>query len=367
MRKYDWVKLKSLLYKYRKQASSLVLMIVALLGTLFLAINYYVEHVGAKYIYRADGVPTADAVLILGAYVLPDGTLSDMLRDRVTVGYELYQQDKAPKIIVSGDHGRKDYDEVNSMKNFIKSEGVTGKDIFMDHAGFSTYESLYRARDIFKANKVIIVTQRYHLMRAIYIARQLGLEAYGVASDLHDYGQVMTIYELREMVARNKDFWLTIIQPQPTFLGEAISVFGDGGATDDSVSTSDVKLLVYPEKYAMTSSSSPGIRIAVQYSGIVDTVCYSTTYGSLLTWDIGNGKTTNRGQKVVLPYDISVYWIPIENNGLYKATNKILVKVSILNKNKILAEQQMEINYDGSMYYSVQTSPDVVIAEGLIH
>jgi SanA protein len=234
MKKYDWEKLKSFLLKHRKQACYLVVIILTLLGATFLAINYYVERIEAKYIYPANKVPTADAVLILGAYVLPDGTLSDMLRDRVTVGYDLYEQGKAPKIIVSGDHGRKDYDEVNSMKNFIKREGVTGQDIFMDHAGFSTYESLYRARDIFQANKVIIVTQRYHLLRAIFIARELGLEAYGVAADLHDYGQVMAIYELREMVARNKDFWLTKIKPQPTFLGEAIPVFGDGRITDDT-------------------------------------------------------------------------------------------------------------------------------------
>lgn len=157
-----------------------------------------------------------------------------MLKDRVTTGYELYKNSKAPKIIVSGDHGRQDYDEVNTMKDYIKSKGVTGEDIFMDHAGFSTYESLYRARDIFQVKQVIIVTQRYHLLRAVFIARELGLEAYGVAADNHDYGQVMAAYGVREMAARNKDFWLAkYIKPQPTFLGEAIPVFGDGGATDD--------------------------------------------------------------------------------------------------------------------------------------
>ncbi|MEA4924488.1 MAG: ElyC/SanA/YdcF family protein [Syntrophomonadaceae bacterium] len=198
-----------------------------------MAANYHVEQVGAKYIYPASDIPEADAVLVLGAYVLPDGTLSDMLRDRVTVGYELYKQGKAPKILVSGDHGRKDYDEVNSMKGYLKAQGAAGQDIFMDHAGFSTYESIYRARDIFQVKKVIIVTQHYHLLRAVYIARQLGLEAYGVASDLHDYGPIMTGYETRELVARNKDFWMTVFKPQPTFLGEPIPVFGDGSATDD--------------------------------------------------------------------------------------------------------------------------------------
>ncbi|MDD3894384.1 MAG: ElyC/SanA/YdcF family protein [Syntrophomonadaceae bacterium] len=226
--------MKSYLLKHYKKALCIVFILLAVPGAGFLAINHYVERIGAKYIYSAQEVPKADAVLILGAYVLPDGTLSTMLKDRVMVGYELYENSKAPKIIVSGDHGHQDYDEVNTMKDFIKSKGVTGQDIFMDHAGFSTYESLYRARDIFQVKKVIIVTQRYHLLRAVFIARELGLEAYGVASDNHDYGQVMVAYGVREMAARNKDFWLAkFIKPQPTFLGEAIPVFGDGGATDD--------------------------------------------------------------------------------------------------------------------------------------
>jgi len=212
----------------------MVIVLLAALGTAFFAINYYVERVGAKYIYAEQNVPIADAVLILGAYVFPDGNLSDMLRDRVTVGYELYNNGKVPKIIVSGDHGRKDYDEVNAMKSFIISRGVAGQDIFMDHAGFSTYESMYRAREIFQVKKVIIVTQEYHLLRAVFIARELGLEAYGVMADKHDYGQVMAVYGIREMAARNKDFWLAkVLKPRPTFLGEAIPVNGDGGATDD--------------------------------------------------------------------------------------------------------------------------------------
>jgi vancomycin permeability regulator SanA len=226
--------LKSLPLVYRKKITRVLLLIFILAGAVFLAVNFYVEHSGAKYIYRAHEVPEADAVLILGAYVFPDGTLSDMLEDRVTTGYDLYVQGKVPKIIVSGDHGRKDYDEVNTMKSYLERKGVPGQDIFMDHAGFSTYESLYRARDIFQAKKIVIVTQRYHLSRAVFVARELGLEAYGVESDLHDYGPVMTKYQIREMAARNKDFWSArFLKPQPTFLGEPIPVFGDGRATDD--------------------------------------------------------------------------------------------------------------------------------------
>ncbi len=226
--------MKSFFLNHYKQAIGLIFILLIGSGFAFLAINRYVEQVGARYIHTVQDVPSAEAVLILGAYVLPDGTLSTMLKDRVTTGHEIYENGKAPKIIVSGDHGRKDYDEVNTMKDFIKSQGVSGQDIFMDHAGFSTYESLYRARDIFQVKKVIIVTQEYHLKRAVFIARELGLEAYGVASDKHDYGQVMAAYGVREMAARNKDFWLAkVIKPEPTYLGEAIPVSGDGGATDD--------------------------------------------------------------------------------------------------------------------------------------
>ncbi|MFA5385497.1 MAG: ElyC/SanA/YdcF family protein [Eubacteriales bacterium] len=197
-------------------------------------IDQYVQRMGSKYIIGPDEAPKSDAILVLGAYVFPDGTLSFMLNDRLMEAYKLYKNGKAEKILVSGDHGRKDYDEVNAMKKFLKGKNVLEQDVFMDHAGFNTYESIYRARDIFQVKKVIIVTQEYHLMRAVYIARELGLEAYGVASDQHDYGEIMVIYRLREMVARNKDFFIAkFLKPQPTFLGEVIPVTGDGRSTDD--------------------------------------------------------------------------------------------------------------------------------------
>jgi vancomycin permeability regulator SanA len=220
--------------KYKKPLLYISLAVLVLLGSVFGLTNYHVEQAGEKYIFSADQVPDAEVVLVLGAYVLPNGNVSTMLNDRLMVGYELYKNGKAPRILVSGDHGQTNYDEVNTMKSFLKAKGVPSQDIFMDHAGFSTYESMYRARDIFQVKKVIIVTQHYHLKRAVFIARELGVEAYGVASDLHNYGPVMAQYQLREMAARNKDFWLAkIIKPQPTFLGDAIPVFGDGRATDD--------------------------------------------------------------------------------------------------------------------------------------
>ncbi len=155
-----------------------------------------------------------------------------MLADRLKRGIELYEQGSAPKIIMSGDHGRKGYDEVNTMKQVAIYEGVPSSDVFMDHAGFSTYESLYRAKEIFEADKLIIVTQKYHLYRALYIAEKLGIEAYGVDSDYHTYwGQ--SSREAREVLARCKDFVKTMFKPEPTYLGEVITVSGDGDITND--------------------------------------------------------------------------------------------------------------------------------------
>ena len=213
-----------------------VILVAAVAVTIVaLSIDYYVEQNARKYIVNPDELTKADAILVLGAYVFPDGTVSSMLNDRLSVAQELYEKGKADKIIVSGDHGQNDYDEVNAMKSFLKNEKIPAENILMDHAGFSTYESVYLARDIFDAKKIIIVTQKYHLFRAVFIARQLGLDAYGVASDKHDYGEaLMKVYRQREIAARNKDFFFAkFIKPKPTFLGEAIPVTSDGAVTDD--------------------------------------------------------------------------------------------------------------------------------------
>ena len=173
-----------------------------------------------------------DCILVLGCFVKDDGRPSDMLFDRLTRGVELYDLGAAPKLLMSGDHGREEYDEVAAMKQFAIDEGIPSEDVFMDHAGFSTYESIYRAKEIFQANKILIVTQEYHLYRALYIANQLGVEAYGVSSDYHTYvGQFMR--DFREMLARAKDCATCIFKPEPTYLGDTIPIFGDGNLTND--------------------------------------------------------------------------------------------------------------------------------------
>ena len=181
---------------------------------------------------EASKLEDIDCILVLGCFVKDDGRPSDMLHDRLTRGVELYDQGVAPKLLMSGDHGREEYDEVAAMKQFAIDEGIPSEDVFMDHAGFSTYESIYRAKEVFQADKILIVTQEYHLYRALYIADQLGVEAYGVSSDYHTYvGQFMR--DFREMLARVKDCATCIFKPEPTYLGEAIPIFGDGNITND--------------------------------------------------------------------------------------------------------------------------------------
>ncbi len=173
-----------------------------------------------------------DCILVLGCGVREDGSPSLMLRDRLETGIALYEAGAAEKLLMSGDHGRKDYDEVNTMKAIAVEQGIPSADVFMDHAGFSTYDSMYRARDIFCAEKIIIVSQRYHLPRALYTAEKLGLEAYGVAAaDISYRGEAYR--ELREVLARGKDFCTAWMQPEPKYLGEQIPITGNGDLTND--------------------------------------------------------------------------------------------------------------------------------------
>ncbi|MGN0642376.1 MAG: vancomycin high temperature exclusion protein [Huintestinicola sp.] len=203
--------------------------IAALLG-----INAYVKGFSADKILSPDEaaqIENADCILILGCRV-NDTTPSPMLSDRLKQGIALYKAGAAPKILMSGDHGQTDYDEVNAMKQFAIDSGVPSEDIFMDHAGFSTYESMYRAKEIFEADSIIIVTQEYHLYRAVYIAEKLGISARGVSSDLQTYVR-QDYYDLRELLARNKDFVKVIFKPDPTYLGEVIPISGSGDLTND--------------------------------------------------------------------------------------------------------------------------------------
>lgn len=218
--------------KIIKKILSAVLCVGIICAAAVFGIDFYVKKSTENYILTPENAGSGyDCILVLGCGVWGE-TPSHMLEDRLLQGIELCKNGASEKMLMSGDHGRENYDEVNVMKNFAVERGIDSEDIFMDHAGFSTYESMYRARDIFKAGKILIVTQDYHLYRAIYDARALGLEAYGVASNPRSYGGQL-YRDIREILARNKDFVYAIIQPEPTYLGEAIPVQGNGNQTND--------------------------------------------------------------------------------------------------------------------------------------
>lgn len=217
----------------KKVLKYLIIMIIVI-SIIILVVNLYVKISTKNQIVldnNYSNLPDIDCIIILGAGIWGNKP-SPMLEDRLQEGIKLYQNNVSNKIIMSGDHGRKEYDEVNLMKSYAIERGIPSEDIFMDHAGFSTYESIYRAKAIFQAKRVIIVTQKYHLNRALYIANRLGLEAYGIGADPRKYVGA-TYREIREILARNKDFIKCIFKPKPTYLGETISISGDGDITND--------------------------------------------------------------------------------------------------------------------------------------
>lgn len=164
-----------------------------------------------------------ECILVLGASVTSDGVPSPILQDRLDTAIDLYNKGVAPKLLLSGDNGQMVYNEVKAMQNYALEAGVDENDIYLDHAGFSTYESIYRAKYIFKVDSMIVVTQTYHLYRSLYGCRRMGITAMGAAADQYTYaGQEKR--EIREVLARDKDFVKWIFKPQPTFLGDAVPI-----------------------------------------------------------------------------------------------------------------------------------------------
>jgi len=202
---------------------------------LVFSVNLYVTKSTSDQIVEDNAfkdVHDIDCIIVLGCNVKSDGVPGRMLTDRLETGIALYKAGVAPKLLMSGDHGTVEYNEVGAMKKYAEEAGIPSEDIFMDHAGFSTYETVYRAKEVFCADKVIIVTQEYHMYRALHIANSLGVEAFGVCAPEKEYaGQWYR--DLREVLARVKDTGTSIIKPKPTYLGDKIPIDGDGNATND--------------------------------------------------------------------------------------------------------------------------------------
>ena len=207
-----------------------LIIFILLVGIL---INLYIILATSNKIVSQEDIDmnNVDCILVLGAGIRKNQP-SPMLEDRLLTAIELYQAGVSSKIIVSGDHENSNYDEVNVMKNYLKDKGIPSEDIFMDHAGLSTYDSIYRVKKIFKANDVVIVTQKYHLYRSLYIARNLNVNAVGISATKKEYAH-QAKRDVREVFARIKDFFKCILRPDPTYLGEVIPVNGNGDKTND--------------------------------------------------------------------------------------------------------------------------------------
>ena len=213
-----------------------IIAVSCLLFILFMmiGINVYVGMSSKDYI--ADDIKDVkkgvSAIIVPGAGLESDGTPGVVLKDRLDTAIELFKAGVATRILVSGDHGDDYHNEALAMKDYVIEKGLPADAVFMDHAGFTTYETMYRARDIFGVTSCVIVTQEYHMYRSIYIARGLGLDAYGMPSDIHIDLKYLPL-EAREFLARIKAFFMVMFKPEPTYLGDEIPISGSGSLTDD--------------------------------------------------------------------------------------------------------------------------------------
>lgn len=217
---------------------ALVLLFCFFLAIVFgtVGINLYVLACAKPYIYsQLSDLPQRSVVIIPGAKVYQNN-VSHVVRDRLDAAANCLKAGKAQKALISGDHGRRGYDEVNQMRLYAQRVyGLEKEILFLDHAGFSTYESMYRARDVFCVKDALVVTQKFHAARCVYIARKLGLdvEAY-VAPELAPFSPWLHLnWEVREALARVKNFFLVAFNAKPTYLGERIPISGGAEKTWD--------------------------------------------------------------------------------------------------------------------------------------
>ena len=206
-----WGRLRSFAWQKLIPWCALFLGICIFFGASILAISAAVKHKTASRITTVETLSEVgehfDVILVLGCAVRPDGTLSHMLEDRVKTSVSLYEADLVDAVLMSGDR-RVGYDEVSAMEREAERLGVPAEKILIDPTGYSTYESIVNFLEQHKGKRVLIVTQKYHLYRALYIAEKLGIEAYGVSADLRTYRKQLQ-YDLREILARVKDvFWV---------------------------------------------------------------------------------------------------------------------------------------------------------------
>ncbi len=200
----------------------LILKCAVFLAVVIILVNLIIYFSSLKYIYKnIKDIPEAQVALIPGAAILKNGNISPIFRDRVDAAIKLYNEKKVSKILVSGDNSTLSHNEVNPVRDYLLARGIPDTDIFLDHAGFDTYSTMYRARDIFQVSSIIICTQSFHLPRAVFIARILGIKAYGISADT---GNILFKNYFREVFADEKAVFDLTFHIKPKFLGEVIPI-----------------------------------------------------------------------------------------------------------------------------------------------
>jgi SanA protein len=177
-----------------------------------------------KYVYSTTQVPSMPVAIVFGAGIWPDGSLSDILADRVDTAIDLYRQGKVCKLLFTGDNRYLNYNEPQRMAEYAMERGVPEADIVLDYAGRRTYDSCYRARYIFEVESAILVTQAYHLPRALFTADRLGIRVVGVAADRHSYMYIRS-YCLRELLATPVAWWQVLVSHPLPVLGPTLPIF----------------------------------------------------------------------------------------------------------------------------------------------
>ena len=216
-----------------KNAVVLLLLFALLFAITLLSLNAAIKSVTKDKIlepHTAAQLGDIDCILVLGCHVR-----SQYLADRLTTAFGLYDMGASPKLLMTGDHGRTEYNEVGTMKAHATSLGIPSSDVFMDHAGFSTYDSMYRARSVFKVTSAIVVTQKLHLRRALYIGDKMGIKVTGVEAK-NSTAKSTAFQSIREYPARVKAFLqCEIFHSKPKYLGEVIPITGNGIVTEDNL------------------------------------------------------------------------------------------------------------------------------------
>jgi SanA protein len=198
-----------------------------------LCINVGVKYYANRYCYKDQkNLPNSPVAIIFGAGLYQNNRPSNYLQDRLDTGIELYKMGKVKKLLLSGDNGRDEYDEITVMKQYCSAHEVDSTDIYLDYAGFDTYSTIYRAKAIFKVDSAILISQNYHLDRAILLGRQKGLTVFGAIADKQKYGALRK-NKAREYLAVIKSILDLVRNRKPRFLGETVDIKGVSNYTKE--------------------------------------------------------------------------------------------------------------------------------------